>query len=225
MSPGQKHKSGGSDSNNPLEINIPEFKERFEKWMVDLSNSGRDMSCGIFCRICIEASKSGGFCTKPAQEQARRCLTKHLNREKHKSALQQLRKEGKIGPNVVIASGATGLLEDFDPVGDDRSDSNDDDEHSHFNSNSHYTDGNNINNNSNSNNHHLEQSLNYSNNQDIPDDKKLIFPMTVQPISSHKSSKKMKKKKRVEKKKKSENNFFFFLMICNLSHFFLFPHS
>jgi len=48
MSPSQKHRSGNDGNGNPLEINIPEFKERFEKWMVDLSNSGRDMSCFFF---------------------------------------------------------------------------------------------------------------------------------------------------------------------------------
>ncbi|ETO17415.1 guanylyl cyclase [Reticulomyxa filosa] len=156
MSPSQKHKSGSNESNNPLEINIPEFKERFEKWMVDLNNSGRDMSCfffdeekgGIFCRICIEANKSGGFCTKPAQEQARRCLTKHLNREKHKSALQQLCQEGKVAPSMVIASGAAGLLED-DYGGDDRSDSNDDNEYNSNNNNNNGSNNNNTNNNNN----------------------------------------------------------------------------
>jgi len=125
---------------------------------------------GIFCRICIGASKSGGFCTKPAQEQARRCLTKHLNREKHKSALQQLRKDGKMsGMSAMIASGMGTNTEEFD----DRSDSNDDPQES-MHAGVHNNDS------------HI--------NQDMSQVKNEIY--SANTLSSQKSGKKFKKKKK-----------------------------
>jgi len=45
---------------------------------------------GVFCKICMQADKKGVFVEKGAYELARRCLTKHLSRDKHLNALRKL---------------------------------------------------------------------------------------------------------------------------------------
>ena len=113
--PPAKTKHGRTKQKEELDrqnVNWERYKNMFIKWVVDLKNEGHDVDCfyfehgkGVFCRVCIAAEKPGVFVQKGAYELARRCLTKHLSREKHTSAIEKLTEEGTLESVLAACAG------------------------------------------------------------------------------------------------------------------------